>query len=128
MLERILRTRLMCRLQQHLSPRLFGFLPQRSTHHCLVELYSCLLRESVVAFIDLKSAFDVANRDIILDQLVDFGIKGNLLRWIQGYLSNRSSRVFFSGVYSSSRSFFLGTPQDGVLSPFLFIILMYQRL
>ena len=77
-LERILLNRLMYRLQTRLSPRLFGFLPQRSTHHCLVDLYSHLSRDSVVAFIDLKSAFDVANREIILDQLVDFGVKGNL--------------------------------------------------
>lgn len=69
---------LMYRIQKHLSSRLFGFLPQRSTHHCLLDLYSRLSRDSLVAFIDPKSAYDVANRDIILDQLVDFGVKGNL--------------------------------------------------
>lgn len=35
---------------------------------------------SVVAFLVLKSAFDVVNREIILDLLLDFGVKGNLLR------------------------------------------------
>ncbi|KAK3889118.1 hypothetical protein Pcinc_006860 [Petrolisthes cinctipes] len=95
-------------LQDHLSPWLFGFLPQRSTRHCLVDQYSRLSRDSVMAFIDLRSAFDVANRDIILDQLVDFGIKDNLLRWIRGYLSNRTSRVFFTGALSPLYSFHLG--------------------
>ncbi|KAK3893344.1 hypothetical protein Pcinc_002898 [Petrolisthes cinctipes] len=85
-------------------------------------------KDSVVAFIDLRSAFDVANRDVILDQLVDFGIKGNLLRWIRGYLSNRTSRVFFSGCLNPLRSFHLGTPQGGVLSPLLFNILMHRLL
>ena len=127
-MERILLTRLMYRLQDRLSPRIYGFLPQRSTHNCLVDLYSRLSRDSVVAFVDLKSAFDVANRDIILDQLVAFGIKGNILRWIRGYLSDRHSRVFFSGAYSPSREFHLGTPQGGVLSPFLFNILMHRLL
>ena len=127
-LERILLSRLMYRLEDRLSPRLFGFLPRRSTHHCLLDLYSRLSIDSVVAFLDLKSAFDVANRDVILDQLVDFGIRGNLLRWIKGYLTNRSSRVFFCGSYSSSRNFLLGTPQGGVLSPFLFNILMHRLL
>ncbi|MPC37017.1 hypothetical protein E2C01_030489 [Portunus trituberculatus] len=74
-----------------LFSRLFGFLPQRSIHHCLADLYSRLSRDSVVAFVDLKSAFDVSNRDIILDQLADFGIKGNLLQWIRSYRSNRTS-------------------------------------
>ena len=92
-MERILLSRLLFRLDAVLSPRLFGFLPRRSTHHCLAELYTRLSSSSVVAFVDLKSAFDVANRDIILDQLVNFDIKGRFLRWIRGYLSNRTSRV-----------------------------------
>ncbi|XP_068246218.1 uncharacterized protein [Palaemon carinicauda] len=82
--------------QNKLSPRIYGFLPQQGTHHCLMELYTRLSPTSVVAFIDLKSAFDIAHRDIILDQLIDFGIKGNLLR--------------------------------GVLSPFLFNILLHRLL
>ncbi|KAK3893261.1 hypothetical protein Pcinc_002945 [Petrolisthes cinctipes] len=127
-MERILLNRFMYRLQDHLSPWLFGFHSQRSTHHCLVDLYSRISRDSMVAFIDLRSAFDVANKDIILDQLVDFGIKGNLLWWIRGYLSNRTSRVFFSGALSPLHSFHLGTPQCGVLSPFLFNILMHRLL
>ncbi|XP_042891046.1 uncharacterized protein LOC122265711 [Penaeus japonicus] len=127
-LERILLARLMHRLQDKLSPSLYGFLPQRSTHHCLVELYTRLSSTSVVAFLDLKSAFDIANREIILDQLVDFGIQGNLLRWIRGFLSNRASCVMFRGFCSSYELFELGTPQGGVLSPFLFNVLMHRLL
>lgn len=127
-LERILLSRLMFRLQDKLSPRLYGFLPQRGTHHCLMELYTRLSPASVVAFIDLKSAFDIANKDIILDQLVDFGVKGNLLRWIRDYLRNRTSRVLFKGALSTTKDLELGTPQGGVLSPFLFNILMHRLL
>lgn len=97
-----------------------------STHHCLVELYSRLSPNSVVAFIDLKSAFDIANRDIILDRLLDFNIKGCVLKWLRGYLNNRTSKVFSKGAYSKSYSFELGTPQGGVLSPFLFNILRHR--
>ena len=89
-LERMFLTRLMFRIQDKLSPRLYCFLPQRSTHHCLMDLYACLSPASVVTFLDLKSAFDVANREVILDQLVDFGVQGNLLRWIRGFLSHRT--------------------------------------
>lgn len=127
-LECIFLNRLMFRLQPKLLPRLYGFLPDRGPHHCLLELYTRLSPTSVVAFIDLKSAFDVANRDIILDQLVDFGVKGNLLRWIRGYLSIRRARVLYRGACSSSKSFELGTPQGGVLSPFLFNVLMHRLL
>ena len=127
-LERILLNRLLFRLHPKLSPHLYGFLPRRGTHHCLLELYTRLSPNSVVAFIDLKSAFDVANREIILDQLVDFGVKGNLLRWIRGYLSNRTARVLFRGSCSTSKSLDLGTPQGGVLSPFLFNVLIHRLL
>ena len=126
-LERILLTRLMFRLQDKLSPCLYGFLSQRSTHHCLMELYSRLSPTSVVAFLDLKSAFDIANREIILEQLVEFGVRGNL-RWIRGYLRNRTSRVLFHGASSTYRELELGTPQGGVLSPFLFSLLMHRLL
>lgn len=70
-------------MEEMLSDRLIGFLPQRSTHHCLVELYTRLSHNSVVVFIDLKIAFDVANKHVILDQLVDFRIKGRFLKWIR---------------------------------------------
>ena len=113
------------RLEDKLSPRLYGFLPQRNAHHCLVDLYIRLSPTSLVAFLDLKSVFDVANREIILDQLVEFGIEENLLRWIRGYLCNRTSWVLFKGACSSFKEFELGTSQDGVLSQLLFNVLVH---
>ncbi|MPC57827.1 hypothetical protein E2C01_051816 [Portunus trituberculatus] len=65
--SKVLLPSLLYRLEDVLSSRLFGFLPQRSTRHCLAELYTRLSSSSIVTFIDLKSAFDTANRDIILD-------------------------------------------------------------
>ncbi|XP_076058606.1 uncharacterized protein LOC143035625 [Oratosquilla oratoria] len=74
-LERICLTRLMFQLQDKLSQQLYGFLPQRSTHHCMMDLYARLSPNSVVAFPGLKSAFDVANREIILNQFIQFGVQ-----------------------------------------------------
>ena len=91
-LECILLARLIHRLQNKASPNLYGFLPQRSTHHCLVELYTRLCPTSVIAFLDLKSAFDIANKEIFFDQLVDFGVQGSPLKWIRSYLCNGTSR------------------------------------
>ncbi|XP_068206208.1 uncharacterized protein [Palaemon carinicauda] len=87
--ERVLLTRLRYRLQEKFSPHFYGFLPQRSTHHSLSELYSRLSYNNVVAFLDINF-FYIANRDIILDQLVKFGVRGNLLKLINGYPSNRN--------------------------------------
>lgn len=66
-MKRMLLNRLMYSMEEMLSDRLFGFLPQRSTHHCLVEFYTRLSHNTVVAFIDLKSAFDVAHKHVNLD-------------------------------------------------------------
>ncbi|MPC58629.1 Retrovirus-related Pol polyprotein from type-1 retrotransposable element R2 [Portunus trituberculatus] len=85
-MERILLFRLLYKLESELSPCLFGFLPRRGTQRCCTELYSHLSSSSVVAFIDLNIAFDVANRDIILDQLLVFGIKEHLLKTVNSAL------------------------------------------
>lgn len=84
-----------------------------------MKLYIHLSHNGVVAFIDLKSAFDVANKHVILDQLVDFAIKGQLLKWKRGYLSNRKSRVDYKRACSTG---------GGRLSVFLFNILIHRML
>ncbi|XP_068212642.1 uncharacterized protein [Palaemon carinicauda] len=75
-------------------------------------------------FLDLKGAFDKANKDVILECLVKKGIKGKLLMWISQYLSNRRGTVMFQGYESTEKYFELGIPQGGVLSPMIFNILM----
>nr|XP_027219801.1 uncharacterized protein LOC113812168 [Penaeus vannamei] len=86
-----------------------------------------LIAQGSTVFLDLKSAFDTANREGILEQLANFGIQDKLLSWIRMYLSNRSASVLFRGVRSStSQPFELGTPQGGVLSPMLFNAFMHR--
>lgn len=63
MLGPILITRLMFRLQDKLYLLLYGFLPQRSFHHCLMDLCLRLSPTNVVAFLDLKSALDVDKKE-----------------------------------------------------------------
>ncbi|XP_042228297.1 uncharacterized protein LOC121870529 [Homarus americanus] len=101
-MERILLTCLMFRLEYKLT-QLIWFSTTTDLHHCLLKLYTRLSCMSAVAFIDLKCAFDVANRDIIFVSLVDFGAKANFLRWIRGYLRKRTSRGFFKGACSSTK-------------------------
>jgi len=61
--ECIILNHLLYCLQPKLSRRLYSFLPERGTHHCLLELYTRLSPTSVVAFIGLQSAFDTTNRN-----------------------------------------------------------------
>ena len=128
-MERIILNRLLYRIRYKLSPKLYGFMPGRSTQHCFAEYIVDTEAHTQTVFIDLKSAFDTANRGAILEQLVDFEIKGNLLTWISMYLSNRTATVLHRGVKSNIiRTFEQGTPQGGVLSPMLFNVLMHRLL
>lgn len=89
-----------------------------------LELYTRLSPTSIVEFIDHKNVFGTANKEIILDHLVDFGVKGRLLKWIRGYLSNRTACVLFKSTCSTPKRIKMGTPQ-GVLSLLLFNVLMH---
>ena len=51
-----------------------------------------------------------------------YGINGNVLRFIQSYLSNRNQRVFVNGELSKPLNLQAGVPQGSVLGTFLFIV------
>lgn len=123
MMERIVLQRLLYKVEGSMSRNLHGFMRGRSSADCFIR---CLGSSNVTcrAFIDLKGAFDRANKDVIMEELVLKGVKGRLLKWIQDYLYDRTAKVWVQGAYSTEATFELGTPQGGVLSPMLFNILM----
>ena len=123
MMERILLNRLLSKIGPQLSPNLNGFIEGRSTSNCIAT-YLANEKAKFSVFLDLKGAFDRANRQIILYQLAQMGVKGKLLAWIRDYLTDRKGYVHFQGRSSTVREFELGTPQGGVLSPTLFNVLM----
>ena len=123
MMERIILKRLLFRIEDQLHDGLHGFMKGRSTTGCITS-FLANKRAKYTVFLDLKSAFDKANRLIILHELCNMGVHGKLLAWIQNYLSNRTASVFFQGKQSRIQKLELGTPQGGVLSPTLFNVLM----
>ena len=116
------------RLKHQLGPlhaRLYAFQEKVGTTECIADFLSCINgKPAVVVFIDLEKAFELANPAAILASLAAKGIKGCLLNWVKNYCTNRSARVRFQGEVSSYKDLENGTPQGGILSPFLFNILM----
>ena len=81
---------------------------------------------STAIFIDLEKAFELSNPTIMLTSLISAGIKGNLIKWLQNYLSDRKATLLFQGAKSDTSNFDNGTPQGSTLSPTLFIYLVDQ--
>ena len=73
-----------------------GFLSRHSTSTNLLECLkdwtiSLSNRKSInVAYVDFKSAFDCISHPKLLLKLESYGIKGDLLLWIQTFLANRT--------------------------------------
>ena len=72
--------------------------------------------------LDFSKAFDkVCHRKLLL-KLEHFGIRGRNLQRIKTFLENRTQKVAAAGVTSLVSVVMLGSPQDRVLAPFLFLL------
>ena len=111
-----------------ISNKQFGFRSNYSTNHALVsitERIKSLLDDTQFVcgiFIDLEKAFDTVNHEILCDKLNYYGLRGNVNKLIQSYLTNRKQFVSINGQDSEIRDINYGVPQGSSLGPLLFLI------
>ena len=73
-------------------------------------------------FIDFKKAFDSVCHDKLLIKLAAYGINGNLLGWINSFLSDRKQRVLVNNCYSEWSNLISSIPQSSIRGPILFLL------
>ena len=77
--------------------------------------FSCLL------LLDLSSAFDTVDHDILLERLsLRFGFTNHVIDWFRNYLTNRTQAVCINNRISDFVPLTCGVPQGSVLGPRLY--------
>ena len=109
-------------------PSMMGFRKNRSTLTALLQMYDRWVQSAAngkingVLLCDLSAAFDLVNKDILLEKLKIYGIDTCVSDWINSYMSDRKQAVWIDSVYSNLLDIAVGVPQGSILGPLLFII------
>ena len=74
---------------------------------------------TLLVLLDLSSAFDTVNHDIMIRLEMSFGIIGTAMQWLSSYLSGRSQHVIVNGEQSERLNLPFGVPQGSCLGPLL---------
>ena len=78
---------------------------------------------SLLALLDLSSAFDTVDHEILLRRLeVSYGLQGTALSWFTSYLNGRMWFIRCRASRSNPALLGCGVPQGSVLGPILFVL------
>ena len=73
-------------------------------------------------FLDFCKAFDKVPHRRLLNKLKHYGITGNLVKWIEQWLTKRNQQVTLENHVSNKLPVKSGVPQGTVLGPLMFLL------
>ena len=104
-----------------LSPIQFGFRKAKNTSLAILTLFKEFLTAfnkkhyCIALFLDLRKAFDIVDRNILVNKLSRYGFRGSVSDLIRSYLSNRKQYVSLNNFNSEMLVTTHGVPQGLVL-------------
>lgn len=111
-----------------------GFIKGKSTQTALYQFIQSVIRHfenkevALGIFLDISKAYDCLDRDILLNKLERYGIRGQPLKWVKSYLQDRKQLVGINknGHLSKSQTLLnnYGIAQGSILGPTLFVVFM----
>ena len=72
--------------------------------------------------LDIKGAFDRVNKRQLLERMIKVSIAGNIVRWVDSFLSDRRAMLVIDGRAGKTHDIQAGLPQGSPASPVLFIL------
>jgi hypothetical protein len=108
-----------------------AYRPHHSCETALLYVQSSILsamdsgKITLLALIDLSSAFDTVCHSLLLWKLQSIGVRGSALKWLRDYLGNRTQSVAVNDVVSTPTKLERGVPQGSVLGPVLFNVYLH---
>jgi hypothetical protein len=106
----------------------FGYRRGRGTLDAVAQLVTKVenawvkKRTALALLLDVKGAFDRVNKKQLLNRIVQVGMAGNIVRWVDSFLSDRRAMLVIDGRTSETRDIQAGLPQGSPVLPVLFIL------
>ena len=108
----------------------YGNCKGSSTTHYLIKLTDEAFKSTDIGnattavTIDYSKAFDVVDHGVLIEKLVQLGVRSKIINLIISFLHDRSHSTTFQGLNSEFVKITCGVPQGTVMGPKLFVILI----
>jgi hypothetical protein len=79
---------------------------------------------TAVVLLDMSAAFDLVDKNILIEKLKLYGFEENSSSWMDSYMTGRKQQVYMDGELSKSLLVNIGVPQGSILGPILYCLLV----